>query len=119
MTRRRGISINELLTVSDILISDYSSVVFEFSLFERPMIFYTFDIDDYIDKRGLYYDFHEITPGPMFDNQDDIIDYIQHINERFDKEEVTAFKNKFMCSCDGHSSERIFALIGKKHSGNN
>ncbi len=111
MTRGKGMSINELMTVADIMISDYSSVVFEYSLFERPMIFFTYDIDEYIDDRGLYYDFNEITPGPMFDNNDDIIDYIEHIEERFNKQEVTDFKNKFMCCCDGHSSERILKLI--------
>lgn len=111
MTRGKGMNINELMTVADIMISDYSSVVFEYSLFERPMIFYTFDIDDYIDERGLYYDFDEITPGPMFRMNSDMIDYIEHIDERFDKQTVIDFKERFMCSCDGHSSERIAALI--------
>ena len=111
MTRGKGMDINELMTVSDIIISDYSSVVFEFSLFERPMIFFTYDIDEYIDERGLYYDFDEITPGPMFKTNEEIIDHILHIDERFDKQEVIDFKNKFMCCCDGHSSERILKLI--------
>ncbi len=114
MTRGKGMDINELMTVADILISDYSSVVFEYSLFERPMLFFTYDIDEYVDQRGLYYDFNEITPGPMFDNNDDMIDYILHIDERFNKEEVTQFKEKFMCCCDGHSTERIVKLIEKK-----
>lgn len=111
MTRGKGMNINELMTVADICISDYSSVVFEYSLFERPMIFYTYDIEEYIDERGLYYDFDEITPGPMFKENEEIIDYIKHIDERFDKQEVIDFKNKFMCCCDGHSSERILKLI--------
>lgn len=111
MTRGKGMNINELMTVADICISDYSSLVFEYSLFERPMIFYTYDIEEYIDERGLYYDFDEITPGPMFKENDEIIDYIKHIDERFNKQEVVDFKNKFMCCCDGHSSERILKLI--------
>lgn len=111
MTRGKGMTINDLMTVADICISDYSSLVFEFSLFERPMIFFTYDIVDYIDERGLYYDFDEITPGPMFRTNEEIIDYIQHIDERFDKQEVIDFKNRFMCCCDGHSTERIMKLI--------
>ena len=111
MTRGKGMNINELMTIADICISDYSSVVFEYSLFERPMIFFTYDIEDYIDERGLYYEFDEITPGPMFKKNEEIIDYIQHIDERFDKQEVIDFKNRFMCCCDGHSSERILDLI--------
>lgn len=111
MTRGKGMTINELMTISDICITDYSSVAFEYSLFERPMIFFTYDIDEYIDDRGLYYDFDEITPGPMFKENEEMIDYIQNIDERFDKQEVIDFKNKFMCCCDGRSSERILQLI--------
>lgn len=111
MTRGKGMNINELMTVSDICISDYSSLVFEYSLFERPMIFFAYDLEDYIDVRGLYYDFDEITPGPIFRTNEEIIDYIRHIDERFNKQEVIDFKNRFMNCCDGHASERIAALI--------
>lgn len=107
MTRGNEMNINELMTVSDICISDYSSLVFEFALFERPIIFFAYDLEDYIDNRGLYYDFDEITPGPICRTNEEMIDYISHIDERFDKQEVTDFKNRFMCSCDGHATERI------------
>lgn len=107
MTRGKGMNINELMTVSDICISDYSSLVFEYALFERPIIFFVFDLEDYIDNRGLYYDFDEITPGPICKTTDEMVEYIQNIEERFDKQEVADFKNRFMCSCDGHSTERI------------
>ena len=95
------------MTVADICISDYSSLVFEYALFERPIIFFAFDLEDYIDNRGLYYDFDEITPGPICKTNDEMIDYIRNIEEKFDKQEVVDFKQKFMCSCDGHSTERI------------
>ena len=67
--------------------------------------------EEYIDERGLYYDFDEITPGPMFKTNEEMVDYIKHIDERFDKQEIVNFKNRFMCCCDGYSSERILALI--------
>lgn len=113
MTRGRGMSINDLMAVADICISDYSSVVFEYSLFERPMLFYVYDLEEYIDERGLYYDFDEITPGPLCKTNEEMIDYIKHVDERFDKQEVTDFKNRFMCSCDGHATERILEFIEK------
>ncbi len=47
--------INELLCGADLVISDYSSLVFEYSLFERPMIFFACDREDYADWRGCYY----------------------------------------------------------------
>lgn len=111
MTRGKGMTINDLMTVADIMITDYSSVVFEYSLFERPMAFLVNDIDEYIDERGLYYDFDEVTPGPLCYSTEELIDYIVNIDERFDKNEVTEFKNKFMSCCDGHSTERILDLI--------
>ena len=112
MTRGRGLDINELMVVSDICITDYSSVAFEFSLFERPLLFYVFDLEEYIDDRGLYYDFNEVTPGPLCKTNEEMIDYIKHIDERFDKQEIVDFKNKFMCSCDGHATERILEYLG-------
>ena len=111
MTRGWGMDISELMTVSDICISDYSSLVCEFSLFERPMAFFVYDLEDYIDSRGLYYDFDEITPGPLCKTTEELVDYIKNINERFDKEQVISFKKKFMGSCDGHSTERIVSFV--------
>ncbi|MDO4485177.1 MAG: CDP-glycerol glycerophosphotransferase family protein [Bacillota bacterium] len=108
MTRGKGMNINELMTVSDICISDYSSLVFEFALFERPIMFFAYDLEDYIDDRGLYYDFDEITPGPICRTTEEMIDYIKNIDKAFDKQEVVDFKNKFMSSCDGRSTDRIF-----------
>ena len=111
LTRGKGVNINELMSVADILITDYSSVAFEYYLFERPMIFFAFDLDQYIDHRGMYYDYDEITPGPILKTTEEIVDHILHIDERFDKREVIDFKNKFMSACDGHSTERIVRLI--------
>lgn len=104
-------AIDELLCVSDICISDYSSLVFEYSLFEKPMIFYAYDLDDYFDWRGFYYDYYELAPGPIVTTNEEMIDYIKNIDTRFEKEKVTAFKEKFMSSCDGHATERILQTV--------
>lgn len=101
------LSIDELLCVADVCISDYSSLVFEYSLFEKPMVFFAYDIEDYGDWRGFYYDYDELTPGPVFSDNDVMIDYLQHLDERFDVERVRAFREKFMSACDGHATERI------------
>lgn len=104
-------SIEQLLCVSDICISDYSSLVFEYSLFEKPMIFLAHDLDKFFDWRGFYYDYYELTPGPIVKNTSEVIDYIKHIDERFDKKEVQAFRQKFMSACDGHATERILDTV--------
>lgn len=100
-------TIEELLCVTDICISDYSSLIYEFSLFEKPMAFFAYDLDDFCDWRGFYYDYSELTPGPVCKTNGELINYIKNIDTVFDKEKVVAFKNKFMESCDGRATERI------------
>lgn len=112
----KTMSIEDLLCVSDICISDYSSVIFEYSLFERPMLFYAYDLEEYFDWRGFYYPYDELTPGPVCQTNEEMIDYILHLEERFDKQEVIDFKNKFMSACDGHATERIINLVFGKNA---
>ena len=105
-----AMTIEDLLCVSDICISDYSSLVFEYSLFEKPMIFLANDLDQFFDWRGFYYDYFELAPGPIVKNTTEVIEYIKNIDELFDKERVHAFREKFMSACDGHATERIMKV---------
>ncbi len=104
-------SVDEILCVSDICISDYSSLIFEYSLFGRPMIFFAYDLEDYFDSRGFYYDYGELTPGPVFKDTDKLTEYILKLEEGFDKNAVTAFRDKFMSACDGKATERIIDRV--------
>ena len=109
------LSIEDLLCCADICISDYSSLVFEYSLFEKPMIFYAYDYDDYCDWRGFYYDYSDFTPGPVVKTEDELLKAIRDVENNFDRQRVIAFKEKFMGSCDGHATERIIELMNKKN----
>ena len=71
------------------------------------MLFFAYDLENYFDWRGFYYPYDELTPGPIFTTNEEMVEYIQHIDERFDKAEVTAFRDRFMSACDGHATERI------------
>jgi CDP-ribitol ribitolphosphotransferase / teichoic acid ribitol-phosphate polymerase len=102
-----SLSIDKLLCVADVCVSDYSSLVFEYSLFGRPMAFFAYDKDDYDDWRGFYYDYDELTPGPVVTTNAQLIDYLQHLDECFDPEEIRAFRECFMSACDGHATDRI------------
>ena len=103
--------IEDLLCVADVCISDYSSLVFEYALFEKPMLFLAYDLDDYFDYRGFYYDYHELAPGPVVRDTAGVIDFVQHLDEQFDPVRVRAFKQKFMSSCDGHATKRIIRHV--------
>lgn len=104
-------SVEELLCVSDICISDYSSLIFEYSLFERPMIFFAYDLKEYFDSRGFYYDYDELTPGPVFKSTKEITDYIDNIENNFDINIVKSFREKFMSACDGKATDRIIDKV--------
>ena len=103
-------AIEELICVSDVCIADYSSLVFEYSLTNRPMIFLAHDIEEYDDWRGFYYPFSEFAPGPVVKTNEQLIEAIKNINYT-DASRITEFRNKFMSSCDGHATERILNLI--------
>ena len=75
------------------------------------MLFFAYDLDEYFDWRGFYYDYNELTPGPVCKTNDEMIDYISHLDERFDKQKVIDFKEKFMRSCDGHATDRILHMV--------
>ena len=106
-----SVPIDALLCVADVCISDYSSLVFEFSLFNKPMAFFAYDLDDYCDWRGFYYPYDELTPGPVFQDNEALIDWIKHVDERFIVGEIAAFRKRFMSACDGHATERIYEAV--------
>lgn len=97
--------LNDLLFVTDLLITDYSSVVFEASLLDIPMLFYAFDLDEYIENRDFYYDFKEFIPGKTVFSQDELIKAVQ--SNDFENEKVEKFKHKFFDDIDGQSSQRV------------
>lgn len=107
-----GLPIDKLLACAGVCITDYSSIVFEYSLFNRPIAFFAPDIADYDDWRGFYYDYDELTPGPVFTQTDSLVEWVCGLAGGFDKSEVRAFRNRFMSACDGYSTDRILKHVG-------
>lgn len=103
--------IEDLIMASDLLITDYSSIVFEYSLFEKPMVFFAFDLEDYEKQRGFYYPVREMMPGPVCMTTHDVTREIRRTGRDFDLMRVRAFKYRFMGSCDGHATSRILKLM--------
>jgi CDP-glycerol glycerophosphotransferase len=111
-----GYDIQELYLISDILITDYSSAMFDYSNLRRPIIFFAYDIENYRDSlRGFYFDFENEAPGPIVKTTDEVIFIINNIdninNEYKSKQEV--FYNKFCHIDDGSAAERITKHILK------
>lgn len=101
--------INDLLFVSDILITDYSSVCFEFALLNRPMIFFAYDMNSYIGKRDFYYPYEGFVPGKIAKTTKDIVNIIN--KNQFDLAKLESFRNRFFTHLDGKSTQRVVDMI--------
>ncbi|MBK5210991.1 MAG: CDP-glycerol glycerophosphotransferase family protein [Coriobacteriia bacterium] len=103
--------INDLLFVVDLIISDYSSLVFEASLLEIPMIFYVFDYVKYVRERDFYFDLDIYAPGKLVTKQHDIVTAIK--NKDFAVEKIKPFAEMFFDRRDGKSTQAVVDLIYK------
>ncbi|MBR6512752.1 MAG: CDP-glycerol glycerophosphotransferase family protein, partial [Clostridia bacterium] len=101
--------LNDLLFVTDILITDYSSAVFEASLLDIPMVMYAYDLSEYTATRDFYYEYKPGLPGKLAQTQDEVIEAIK--NNDFETERIKPFKEKFFDHFDGKSTERVVEMI--------
>ena len=106
-----GLGIEELLIACDQCITDYSSLIFEFALLEKPLLFFAFDIADYQDWRGFYYSYEEMTPGPVCTDTERLAEEILRAQEHFDVQRIREFRQKYMSACDGQATRRILAWV--------
>ena len=96
----------ELMLISDILITDYSSIMIEYSVLNKPTVFFTYDLNEYLaNERGFYYDFNSTVPGPIVFTSDELIEVIR--NESFEKSKISEFVKTQFDEIDGHSSKRV------------
>ena len=105
--------ITPLYTISDLLITDYSSVFFDYANLRRPMIFYMYDLAAYADDiRGFYIDLAEL-PGPIVETEDALIEAIRSVdNNAADyQEKYNVFCEKYNGLEDGHASERVIDIM--------
>ncbi|WP_042354032.1 CDP-glycerol glycerophosphotransferase family protein [Bacillus rubiinfantis] len=101
--------INQLLLIADILITDYSSIPFEFSLLRRPMIFFTYDLEEYREKRGILEGFEAKLPGPIAKGTDEVIRLLKE--NRFNLEIVNHYAERWNKYSVGHSSENVVLYV--------
>ncbi len=110
--------INDLYIASDILITDYSSVFFDFSILKRPIVFYMPDLNHYKDSlRGLYMELDEL-PGPVSTTQEEVLERLKTLetwtNDENWKERYEKFSDRFTYNEDGSATEKVIKSIFKK-----
>lgn len=106
--------VNDLYLAADALIGDYSSVMFDFHVQDKPSVFLTPDIDEYADSiRGFYFDFKNDAPGPLVSTTDEVIQVLRHLHipNQKHEEKRRAFRERFAPRDDGKATERLVSRI--------
>ncbi len=107
--------ISELMLVSDVLITDYSSVMFDFSIMRKPMFLFAYDLEKYRGKlRGFYMDYEKEMPGPIVENTEDLIQAIKTYKAEQYKERYDRFCRRYTPWDKGTASRKVTRYIEKR-----
>lgn len=105
--------VNDLYLAADLLVTDYSSVFFDYALLDRPVIFHMYDLDHYRDRlRGLYLELDEL-PGPVCRSESDLANLILGVEARQEAESAqrAQFRDSFTTFDDGQATARILDIL--------
>ena len=109
----------ELLPVADLLITDYSSVLFDYLVYQKPLLLFAPDLAEYEQGRGFYIDYRSL-PGPVATTSRELMQkFAELTNDWFssDKKRLARqawldnFYQEYMCSCDGHATRKILEYL--------
>lgn len=103
--------LNDLMLASDMLISDYSSIMFDYAILDRPIVVYTYDFDTYKEKRGMYFDVREELPGGSI-SEDQLLETIKKMDYQKAIDQVKRFKDKYVTEY-GHATEKTVDELWK------
>lgn len=96
-----------LLPVADVLISDYSSVIYDFLLLERPIVFYAPDLDYFEKKDQFYIDYRKEMPGPIVEDERELASAVREAYVHPRTQQLSDFRQRYMGACDGGALKRL------------
>lgn len=106
--------VSEIFLAADVLVTDYSSVMFDFSVTGKPIYFYTPDLKRYKEQlRGFYFDLIPSAPGPVVQDESKLVDLVRHpdaVQAEY-ASKYAAWREKFNPHDDGHAAERVVARL--------
>ena len=103
--------IARLYLASDALVTDYSSVFFDYALTDRPILFLVPDLAEYRDRlRGFYLDLEEVAPGPLLRSTKDVLDHLDDDPGHYAPQRQ-ALRDRFAPHDDGHATERLVERV--------
>lgn len=103
--------INDILFITDVLVTDYSSVIFENAIIGNPAVLYAPDLAEYDKGRGFYFDYSDYSCGCIVQSREELASAV--LNASADNEQAEKFKKRFVSLCDGNSSKRFVEQILK------
>ena len=110
-------NVSDLYLVSDCLITDYSSVMFDYAILKRPQIFFAYDLEKYEGElRGFYLDYMKDLPGPITTESDELIHQLKNLDqiENSFKNEIDQFHERFCSKEQGNAAKIIGDMIHEK-----
>lgn len=99
-------NLNHILAITDVLITDYSTIVYDSAIAKIPFICFGFDYDTYKDERGFYYDLDKVYPGGVIHTEDEVIRRVEEVVNGADKKAYDAFRNKYI-EAGGNATKQI------------
>jgi CDP-glycerol glycerophosphotransferase len=106
--------VSDLYLAADAMVTDYSSTMFDFAVTGKPMLFFTYDLDDYRDRqRGFYFDFVPEAPGPLLETSDELFDAVRDLDAvaAAHAERYARFQQRYCHLEDGHATERVLDRV--------
>lgn len=101
--------VNDLLIACDLMVTDYSSIIFDYFPLHKPVVYFAYDREEYAGDRGLYYAFEQYVYGRVAEDFEQLLKAVR--GEDLCEEKRSAFESLFLDSCDAQSTERVYQLV--------
>ena len=106
-------AVNDLMIVSDMLITDYSAIAFDYSILCKPIFCYTYDYDTYLAERGTYFKMDEKYPNPVIKTEDELLQRIRDVDYEAECGNTMRFRDEFNQYGIGATETCVKALFEK------
>lgn len=107
--------INDLFKISDILISDYSASIVDYSILERPILCFAYDYEEYKRERGLYLDFNKDMPSGIIKSEHELLNYINNMDYDKECEKTRSMIKSRLLTYGGHATEECVKSLFKDY----
>ncbi|GAB3301691.1 hypothetical protein GCM10027451_05160 [Geodermatophilus aquaeductus] len=106
--------IRDLYLAADLLVTDYSSTMFDFAITGKPILLFTYDLDEYRDRlRGFYVPIEDLAPGPLLSTSRELVDAVADLDAvaAAHADRYRSFRETYTSLEDGHATDRVLDLF--------